>query len=144
MVRENVSKWPQLALLRLNLYLVLDNIKGLLDIERQKRCLEKFAIIQSMLQVASGSTMDEELRNADYVDEDQLLSLSVMVGNDSLIDEVQVFREHANGFAEHMFLQVHFAPMNREQLKVIMWDTMVEAYGDTCNFLLHVYENYFN
>ena len=43
-----------------------------------------------------------------------------------------------------MFLQVHFAPMNREQLKVIMWDTMVEAYGDTCNFLIHVYENYFS
>lgn len=49
LVRENVAKWPQLALLRLNFYLVLDNIKGLLEIERQKRCLEKFAIIQSML-----------------------------------------------------------------------------------------------
>lgn len=34
--------------------------------------------------------------------------------------------------------------MNREQLKAIMWDTMVEAYGDSCNFLIHVYENYFN
>ena len=122
---------------------MLDNIKGLLEIERQKRCLEKFAIIQSMLQVAAGP-MDDDARSLTYVDEGSLLSLSVIVINDCLIDEVQVFREHANVFAEHMFLQVHFAPMNKDQLKFIMWDTMVEAYGDTCNFLIHVYENYFN
>lgn len=55
--------------------------------------------------MASGANLDDEKQATfNYVDEGQLLSLSVIVINDSLIDEVQVFREHANVFAEHMFL----------------------------------------
>lgn len=56
--------------------------------------------MQSMLNV---SAQDKEL-----------LTISLIAINDTLTDEIQVFREHANIFAEHMFLQIHFEPMQTE------------------------------
>ena len=42
---------------------------------------------------------------------------SICVVNDSLTDEIQVFREHTNVFQEYMFTFFYFQPMNLEQLK---------------------------
>ena len=60
--------------------------------------------MQSLLTVSGTSDQD-------------LLNISLIAINDTLTDEIQVFREHANVFSEHMFLQIHFEPMREDQLK---------------------------
>ena len=99
LIREQSEAFPQLSLLKLNCYIAVDNIKTLLDTERQKRCLEKLCIMQSMLASAQ---------------ESHLVRVSLLVINDCHIDEIAVFREHVSVFAEHMFLEVHFNPMNED------------------------------
>ena len=39
---------------------------------------------------------------------------SIVVINDSLTNEIQVFKEHTNVFQEYMFTSFHFNPMNGE------------------------------
>ena len=53
-------------------YLVLDNVKALFKIERQKKVIEKLAICQTHLQPTS---------------------FSIVVVNDALVQEIQVFKE---------------------------------------------------
>ena len=75
---DHISQFPQLELLNLHFYIVLDNVKSLLKIERQKKVLEKLAITQSL------------------VNSPTLYSICVI--NDSLTDEIQVFKENTNVF----------------------------------------------
>jgi len=65
---EHISECPQLKLLNLHFYIVLDNVKSLLKIERQKKVIEKLAITQSL------------------VNSPTLFSICVI--NDSLTDEI--------------------------------------------------------
>lgn len=85
---------PQLKMLNLHFYIVLDNIKSLLKIERQKKVIEKLSITQSLI---NSPTL-----------------FSICVLNDSLTDEIQVFKENTNVFQEYMFTSYYFAPMNDE------------------------------
>jgi hypothetical protein len=75
-------------------YIVLDNVKSLLKIERQKKIVEKLSIAQSLVTAPS--------------------CFSIMVINDSLTDEIQVFREHTNVFNEYMYTWFYFAPPNED------------------------------
>lgn len=102
--------------------MVLDNVKSLLKIERQKKIIEKLSIVQSLVTAPS--------------------CFSIMVINDCLTDEIQVFREHTNVFNEYMYTSFYFSPPNEEMLKAILWESMTCAYGN-CEFLMHVFDNYF-
>ena len=102
---------------------MFDNVKSLLKIERQKKVIEKLSITQSLINSPS--------------------LFSICVINDSLTDEIQVFKEHTNVFQEYMYTYFYFEPMNDEQLKAILWESMSNAYGGQCVFLIHVYDNYF-
>ena len=42
-----------------------------------------------------------------------------------------------------MFTSYYFPPMHEEQIKAIIWESMTQAYGGNCEFLEHVYDNYF-
>lgn len=42
-----------------------------------------------------------------------------------------------------MFTSYYFAAMNEKQLKVILNESMVQAYGGQCDFLPYIFENYF-
>ena len=54
---------------------------------------------------------------------------SIMVINDSLTDEIQVFKEHTNVFHEYMFSSFYFNPTESDQLKSILSESMTQAYG---------------
>lgn len=69
---------------------------------------------------------------------------SVIVINDTLADEIQVFKEHTNVFQEYMFTSFYFNPVNEDQLRAILWETMTQAYGGECIFLLYVFDNYYS
>lgn len=71
-------------------YLVLDNISGILKIERQKKILEKLCILQSLITPAC---------------------LSILVINDSTVNEILVFKEYTNIFEEFMFFNFFLKPM---------------------------------
>ena len=43
-----------------------------------------------------------------------------------------------------MYTYFYFEPMNDNQLKSIMWESMTQAYGGQCEFVLAVFENYCN
>tara|TARA_B110000285_G_scaffold132640_1_gene148855 strand:- start:606 stop:1001 length:396 start_codon:yes stop_codon:yes gene_type:complete len=98
-------------------------VKGLLKIERQKKILEKLSITQSLINSPS--------------------LFSIMVINDSLTDEIQVFKEHTNVFHEYMFSSYYFNPTEGDQLKSILSESMTQAYGGQCPFLEHIFDNYF-
>jgi hypothetical protein len=66
-----------------------------------------------------------------------------MVINDSLTDEIQVFKEHTNVFHEYMFSSYYFNPTEGDQLKSILSESMTQAYGGQCPFLEHIFDNYF-
>jgi Cdc6-like AAA superfamily ATPase len=117
------AQFPQTELLDLHFYMVFDNIKSLLKIERTKKIMEKLSITQSL------------------IDSPSLFSICVI--NDSLTDEIQVFREHTNVFQEYMYTYFYFEPTNASQLKAILWESMSQAYGGQCAFLIRVYDNYF-
>ena len=59
-------------------YVVIDNIKSLLKLERHKKIIEKLCITSSLINSPS--------------------LFSVVVINDSLTDEIQVFKEQTNVF----------------------------------------------
>lgn len=63
--------------------------------------------------------------------------------NETLTDEIEIFRENTNVFKEYMFTYFYFEPMNEQQIKAIMWESLSRAYGGQCAFLNHVYDNYF-
>ena len=86
-------------------YLVLDNVKSLFKIERQKKVIEKLSICQTKLT--------------------QTL-FSVVVINDALVQEIQVFKEQTNVFDEYMYNSFYFSPLNRQHLFNIMKMTMTE------------------
>lgn len=88
-------------------YLVLDNVKSLFKIERQKKILEKLAINQVHLEPRC---------------------FSMIVINDSLVQEVQVFKEHTNVFDEYMFFNFFFSPMSETQLRRVIFDLLTQHY----------------
>ena len=102
---------------------MLDNIKSLLKIEKQKKVIEKLSVMQSL------------------IDSPSLFSICVI--NDSLTDEIQVFKENTNVWQEYMFTSFFFEQMNEQQLKIILFESMSQAYGGQCKFLLKVWDNYF-
>ena len=73
-----IQQNPQLNLLNPFFYVVLDNVKSVLKIEKQKKIVEKLCITQSLINAPS--------------------LFSVMVINDSLCDEIQIFKENTNVF----------------------------------------------
>ena len=88
-------------------YLVLDNVKHILKIERQKRILEKLAIAQSLCQQQC---------------------FSILVINDALVQEIQVFKEHTNVFDEYMFSSFFFKPSPEAMLRRLMRTALVEEF----------------
>ena len=86
-------------------YLVLDNVKALFKIERQKKVIEKLAICQTHLQPTC---------------------FSIVVINDALVQEIQVFKEQTNVFDEYMFSSFYFSPLTRQHLQEIMKCTLTE------------------
>lgn len=47
--KDNEEKYPILRHFNFFFYVVLDNVKGIMKIERQKKILEKLSITQSLL-----------------------------------------------------------------------------------------------
>ena len=88
-------------------YLVLDNVKALFKLERQKKVMEKLAICQASIQPTC---------------------FSILVINDALCKEIDVFFQHTNAFAEYMFSPFYFSPMPREQIERLMCETLKEMY----------------
>ena len=86
-------------------YLVLDNVKSLFKIERQKKVIEKLAICQTHLNPTC---------------------FSIVVINDALVQEIQVFKEQTNVFDEYMFSSFYFSPLTRQHLYNIMKLTLTE------------------
>ena len=107
---SKASQHPRISMLTdLYFYVVIDNVKSLLKIERNKKIIEKLCITSSLINSPS--------------------LFSVVVINDSLTDEIQVFKEHTNVFQEYMFTSFYFSPVNEMQLRAILWETMTQAYG---------------
>ena len=71
---------------------MLDNVKALFKIERNKKVLEKLAICQARIQPSF---------------------FSIIVVNDALVKEIDVFGTHTNVFCEYMFNTFYFSPMTR-------------------------------
>ena len=88
-------------------YVVLDNVKSILKIEKQKRILEKLAITQSLTQPSS---------------------FSIVVVNDALVQEIQVFKEHTNVFDEFRFDSFYFTPTSRKMLHTILLRVLVDKF----------------
>ena len=53
-----------------------------------------------------------------------------------------MFRDQTNVFEEYLFTIFYFEPNSEEQLKLILYEKMFEAYTD-CPFLSRIYSNYF-
>lgn len=104
MKEEFKEKKPQIKHLNLFFYVVLDNVKSLLKIERSKKIIEKLSITQSLINSPS--------------------LFSIMVINDSLTDEIQVFNEHTNVFHEYMYASFYFNPTENDQLYAILSESM--------------------
>ena len=51
---------------------------------------------------------------------------SIVVINDALVQEIQVFKEQTNVFDEYMYSSFYFSPLNRNHLYNIMKMTMTE------------------
>ena len=68
---------------------MLDNVKTLFKIEKEKKVIEKLAITQSKIHPTT---------------------FSIVVINDALVQEIQVFREQPNVFDEYMFTNYFFKP----------------------------------
>jgi len=86
---------------------VLDNVKALFKLERQKKVIEKLAICQTHVQPTC---------------------FSIIVVNDALVQEITVFKEQTNVFDEYMFSPFYFSPMSRPQVERLMIDTLREMY----------------
>ena len=86
-------------------YLILDNVKALFKIERQKKVIEKLAICQTHLNPTC---------------------FSIVVINDALVQEIQVFKEQTNVFDEYMFSSFYFSPLTKQHLHEIMKNTLCE------------------
>ena len=86
-------------------YIILDNVKALFKIERQKKVIEKLAICQTHLQPTC---------------------FSIVVINDALVQEIQVFKEQTNVFDEYMFCPFYFSPLSKQHLSEIMKETLIE------------------
>ena len=87
--------------------MVLDNVKALFKIERQKKLIEKLSICQTSILPTC---------------------FSLIVVNDAIVREIDVFREHTNAFDEYMFSIFYFSPMPREQIERLMQDTLHEMF----------------
>jgi len=84
-------------------YLVLDNVKALFKLERQKKLIEKLSICQASIQPTC---------------------FSIIVINDALVKEVDVFGEKCNAFDEYMFSIFYFSPMPKDQIERLMLETL--------------------
>ena len=80
-------------------YLVLDNVKALFKIEKHKKVIEKLAICQNHVQPAC---------------------FSMIVVNDALAKEIEVFGTQTNVFSVYMFSHFYFSPMSRAQIERVM------------------------
>lgn len=103
-------------------FIVLDNVKSLLELERKNKVIEKLAIIQSLAPAAH--------------------CFSIIAINDSLIDETKVFKEHTNIFTEYLFTVYFFRPASEPMLKQILWQSLSCVYPD-CEFLPTAFENFY-
>jgi hypothetical protein len=54
----------------------------------------------------------------------QPTTFTIVVVNDALAQEIQVFKEHTNVFEEYMFSTFCFNPMDQTQLYRIMYDLL--------------------
>ena len=52
----------------------------------------------------------------------------MIVINDSLVQEVQVFKEHTNVFDEYMFVNFYFSPMSEPQLRRVLRELLIQHY----------------
>ena len=74
-------------------YLVLDNVKALFKIERHKKVIEKLMICQTHIYPSC---------------------FSLIVINDALVKEIDVFHVNQNVFEEYLFSYFYFSPMTRK------------------------------
>ena len=74
---------------------MLDNVKTLFKIEKDKKVIEKLAITQSKIYPTT---------------------FSIIVINDALVQEIQVFRDQPNVFDEYLFNNYFFNPPPVEML----------------------------
>jgi hypothetical protein len=88
-------------------YLVLDNVKSLLKIEKQKKVLEKLAITQSMIQPSC---------------------FSIIVINDALVQEIEVFGDGPNVFEEYQFNTFFLEPCSRPMLERVLLQIVEERF----------------
>lgn len=86
---------------------MLDNVKALFKQERLKKTLEKLAIAQSMLQPTC---------------------FSIVVINDAIVSEMDVFSENPNTFEEYIFTSFFFKPMPESSLKVVILNLLLERF----------------
>lgn len=107
LVAEQMDKIHFGSLENIFFYLILDNVKALFKIERQKKVIEKLAICQTHVQPTCFSTI---------------------VVNDALVQEIKVFGAQTNVFDEYMFSPYYFSPMPRAQIERLMSDTLNEMY----------------
>jgi hypothetical protein len=89
-------------------YLVLDNVKSLFKVERQKRVLEKLAISQIHLEPKC---------------------YSMVVISDCLGDEIEIFGTNTNVFSEFMFYSLYFSPFTEEQFRSVIHGLLYQHYN---------------
>ena len=86
---------------------MLDNVKALFKIERQKKVIEKLSIARAHVLPSC---------------------FSIIVVNDALVKEMEVFGTDTNCFDEYIFSPFYFSPMSRLQIERLMVDTLREMY----------------
>ena len=104
-MEEYLSRIDFGALERPYFYLILDNVKALFKIERYKKVIEKLAICQS-----------------------RASCFSIIVINDALVKEMEVFHTSTNVFSEYMFTIYYFSPMTRPMTERMMHQTLSEMF----------------
>ena len=90
LLQHRISEISFGALDSIFFYLILDNVKALFKIEKTKKVMEKLAICQTHIQPTC---------------------YSMIVINDALVKEVEVFGTSTNVFDEYMFSPFYFKPM---------------------------------
>lgn len=95
------------ALDNIYFYLILDNVKAILKIERQKKIIEKLSISQSLVEPTC---------------------YSIILINDALQRDIDVFGKETNVFGEYGFFFFYFSPMSEDQVKRLMLETLKEMF----------------
>ena len=88
-------------------YIILDNVKALFKIEKNKKVMEKLAICQTHIQPTC---------------------FSMVVINDAFVKEIEVFGTSTNVFDEYLFSPFYFSPMAKNQIERLMLETLHEMF----------------